>query len=270
MNEDPASLLPLPNAAFHILLAVADEDRHGYGIIQDVAARTSGELKLSAGTLYRSIQRMLEQGLLVIETRQRPEPEDDDERRRYYRITPYGREVADGGSAAHCPNWCAWPAPADSHRGRRDALCTASCCICTPRHSAPSTARKCAAIFAQRLRDASHPLLHAALWIGTPFEVLFNALCVHLDMLCQDLRYTARTLIRSPAFTFTAIVVAALGIGATTAAFTLIDHVLVRPLPFPDQHRLVKLWQSHSLNGARFWDMSPANYRDWKRLSHIL
>src|SRR5215475_6912257 len=92
--DDPASLLPLPSATFHILLAVADEDRHGYAIIQDVEARTGGELKLSAGTLYRSIQRMLEQGLIV-EPRERPEPEFDDERRRYYRITPFGRRVAE-------------------------------------------------------------------------------------------------------------------------------------------------------------------------------
>lgn len=90
---DPESLLPLPEATFHILLALSEEDRHGYGIIQDVAASTNGALKLSAGTLYRSIQRMLEQGLLV-ETRDRPAPEDDDERRRYYRLTPFGREVA--------------------------------------------------------------------------------------------------------------------------------------------------------------------------------
>src|SRR5438874_4318337 len=92
MNEID-SLLPLPVATFHILLALADEDRHGYAIIQDVEARTGGELKLSAGTLYRSIQRMLEQGLLV-ETRERPAPEHDDERRRYYRITPFGTAVA--------------------------------------------------------------------------------------------------------------------------------------------------------------------------------
>src|ERR1700678_4542687 len=89
----PDSFLPLPSATFHILMAVADEDRHGYGIIQDVSASTNGELKLSAGTLYRSIQRMLEQGLLV-ETRERPEPEFDDERRRYYRITKFGKEAA--------------------------------------------------------------------------------------------------------------------------------------------------------------------------------
>jgi DNA-binding PadR family transcriptional regulator len=90
---EPASLLPLPPATFHILMSVAEDDRHGYAIIQDVAARTDGDLKLSAGTLYRSIQRMLEQGLLV-ETRERPSPEEDDERRRYYRITPYGASVA--------------------------------------------------------------------------------------------------------------------------------------------------------------------------------
>ena len=92
-TPQPDSLLPLPSATFHILLAVAEEDRHGYAVIQDVAARTEGELKLSAGTLYRSIQRMLEQDLIV-ETQDRPAPELDDERRRYYRITPFGAAVA--------------------------------------------------------------------------------------------------------------------------------------------------------------------------------
>jgi DNA-binding PadR family transcriptional regulator len=89
----PASLLPLPSATFHILMAVASEDRHGYAIIQDVEQRTNGALRISAGTLYRSIQRMLEQGLLV-ETTERPAPELDDERRRYYRITEFGAAVA--------------------------------------------------------------------------------------------------------------------------------------------------------------------------------
>src|SRR4051812_22842346 len=92
-DERTESLLPLPPATFHILVALADDDRHGYAIIQDIAARTGGDLKLSAGTLYRSIHRMLEQGLLV-ETDDRPAPELDDERRRYYRITPFGTAVA--------------------------------------------------------------------------------------------------------------------------------------------------------------------------------
>jgi DNA-binding PadR family transcriptional regulator len=91
-KPDPLALLPLQAATFHILMALTEEDRHGYAIIQDVAARTGGGLKLSAGTLYRSIQRMLEQGL-IRETQERPDPELDDERRRYYRITDFGRQV---------------------------------------------------------------------------------------------------------------------------------------------------------------------------------
>jgi len=87
------ALLPLPEATFHILIALVDGDRHGYAILQDVAARTGGKVKLGAGTLYRSIQRMLEQGLIV-ETRDRPPPELDDDRRRYYRITSFGIAVA--------------------------------------------------------------------------------------------------------------------------------------------------------------------------------
>ena len=93
LTRETEAFLPLPTATLHILLALADEDRHGYAIIQDIAARTDGALKLSAGTLYRSIQRMLEDGLIV-EPRERPSPEEDDERRRYYRITPLGRAVA--------------------------------------------------------------------------------------------------------------------------------------------------------------------------------
>jgi DNA-binding PadR family transcriptional regulator len=90
---DVESLLPLPSATFHILMALAAEDRHGYAIIQEVARRTNNRLKLGAGTLYRSLQRMLEQGLIV-ETGERPDPADDDQRRRYYRITKYGETVA--------------------------------------------------------------------------------------------------------------------------------------------------------------------------------
>jgi DNA-binding PadR family transcriptional regulator len=92
-DPTPASLLPLPPATLHILMALADDDRHGYAIIQHVGERTAGRVKLGAGTLYRSIQRMLEQGL-VQEIDERPDPEEDDERRRYYRITAFGRAVA--------------------------------------------------------------------------------------------------------------------------------------------------------------------------------
>jgi DNA-binding PadR family transcriptional regulator len=93
LHREARAFLPLPAATFHILLALADEDRHGYAIILDVAERTDGAVRLSAGTLYRTIQRMLEDGLIV-EPRERPAPEDDDERRRYYRITELGAAVA--------------------------------------------------------------------------------------------------------------------------------------------------------------------------------
>jgi DNA-binding PadR family transcriptional regulator len=89
---DIDALLPLPPATLHILLALGRDELHGYAIIQEIASRTEGAVTLGAGTLYRSIQRMLEQGLLV-ESRSRPAPAHDDERRRYYRITPFGREV---------------------------------------------------------------------------------------------------------------------------------------------------------------------------------
>ncbi len=82
----------MPPATFHILVALAGEDRHGYGIIQDIAARTGGKIRLSPGTLYRSIQRLLEQGFIE-ETDERPAPELDDERRRYYRITRAGEKA---------------------------------------------------------------------------------------------------------------------------------------------------------------------------------
>jgi DNA-binding PadR family transcriptional regulator len=91
--HDVDAFLPLPAATVHLLLALAHDELHGYAIIQDVAERTSGALRLSPGTLYRSIQRMLDTGLLA-ESRQRPAAEFDDERRRYYRITPMGTKVA--------------------------------------------------------------------------------------------------------------------------------------------------------------------------------
>jgi DNA-binding PadR family transcriptional regulator len=83
----------LPTAVFHILIALADRDRHGYSIMQDVAARTGGKLTLSAGTLYSSIRRMLEQGLIE-ELSESPDPSSTDERRRYYRLTRFGRRAA--------------------------------------------------------------------------------------------------------------------------------------------------------------------------------
>ena len=91
-------LLPLPPAFFHILIALADEERHGYGIMLDVAARTNGRMRMGPGTLYGSLKRMV-QGGLIEEAEERPAPDFDDERRRYYRISDYGRTVASAETA---------------------------------------------------------------------------------------------------------------------------------------------------------------------------
>jgi DNA-binding PadR family transcriptional regulator len=88
-------MAPLSPQAFHILIALASRDQHGYGIMQDVAARTGGKLRLSAGTLYGLVKRLLEDGLIVeLADSQRPVKHGDDERRRYYRLTPIGRKAA--------------------------------------------------------------------------------------------------------------------------------------------------------------------------------
>jgi DNA-binding PadR family transcriptional regulator len=94
MNKPPSpqDLLPLTPPVFHILLALADDERHGYGIMQDVAHQTNDALQLGPGTLYGCLKRMLAAGM-VEESDVRPDPVLDDERRRYYRMTPLGQRV---------------------------------------------------------------------------------------------------------------------------------------------------------------------------------
>jgi DNA-binding PadR family transcriptional regulator len=86
-------MLPLTPVMLHVLLALADGDKHGYAIIKEVSRRTGGEVQLGAGTLYALIKRSLADDLIV-ETDERPDPALDDERRRYYRLTRFGRDVA--------------------------------------------------------------------------------------------------------------------------------------------------------------------------------
>jgi DNA-binding PadR family transcriptional regulator len=91
-RSDPEALLPLTPAVFEILLALADVDRHGYGIAQEVSDRTGGRVRFGPGTLYGTLGRMVEAGL--IDERTRPKPTAADERRRYYGLTTFGRDVA--------------------------------------------------------------------------------------------------------------------------------------------------------------------------------
>ena len=90
--RSPQELPPLTPPVFHILLALAEEERHGYGIMQDVARQTDGALELGPGTLYGCLKRMLAAGL-VEESDERPDPALDDERRRYYRMTTLGKRT---------------------------------------------------------------------------------------------------------------------------------------------------------------------------------
>jgi len=90
MREDPAQFLPLSPAALHILLCLAAEPRHGYGIMRQIALETEGQYKLGPGTLYDNLEKLMEDGLVEESRRKIP---GDDPRRRYYQLTPLGRTV---------------------------------------------------------------------------------------------------------------------------------------------------------------------------------
>jgi DNA-binding PadR family transcriptional regulator len=92
MQPDPRSHLPLKPLDLQLLLALAEEELHGYGLVQAVAHRTDGVVTLEPGNLYRVLRRLLGDGL-VAESERRPVPDLDDERRRYYRLTPLGGRV---------------------------------------------------------------------------------------------------------------------------------------------------------------------------------
>ncbi len=120
-------------------------------------------------------------------------------------------------------------------------------------------------VFEQRRRDASGLFASIVLWIESVLGTLSDALLVHWDLLAQDVRYTVRMLRRAPGFALTTVLIVALGIGATTAAFSVTDYVLLRPLPFFNPGRLVTLWERTP--GYSHMELSPINYREWKGAS---
>jgi predicted permease len=120
------------------------------------------------------------------------------------------------------------------------------------------------ALVARRRRDVGGFPAPVLFWARLVAETATDAAAVHLDLLRQDLRHASRSLGRARGFSMAVIAVTGLGIGVTTAAVSIADHVLVRPLPFHEPDRLVKLWQDQSFRGYSRMELSPGNYRDWK------
>ena len=236
-DPSPESLLPLPTAVFHILIALADRDRHGYSIMQDVAARTDGTVQLSAGTLYSSIRRMLEQGLI---DELRGEPRPDRARTSAAATTGstrFGRRVA----AAEVARLNALVQQARATglvpegMMRIEAIFNARCCAAIPRRSATSTASRCArcstsscatpranaatrrAGASWRARRATRLHGRAARSTGTSCRRTSATRCAR----CWRGRDSRPSRLLS----------LALGIGANTAIFSLWHGVLHAPLP---------------------------------------
>src|ERR1700728_3338518 len=121
-------------------------------------------------------------------------------------------------------------------------------------------------IFALELRRRGGLRARGGLWLSAVGEVIFNAALLHWEITRRDLFHSTRSLLRSPAFTLTAILLVTIGIGANVAVFTLANFVLLRPLPFPEPDRLMKVWEDHA--GYSRMELSPANYRDIKAVSN--
>ena len=115
----------------------------------------------------------------------------------------------------------------------------------------------------------SHGVGRLRVWVAALVDLALNAAGAHMDLTRQDLRDTWRMCARSQGFAAAVVAVSALGVGAATTAFTLADHVLLRPLPFADADRLVKLWQDQSFRGYSRMEVSPGNYEDWRRQSRL-
>jgi putative ABC transport system permease protein len=121
--------------------------------------------------------------------------------------------------------------------------------------------------FARRRSAAAGPAAVSVVWLEAIVDTIGNAARVQWEVLERDIKYSLRLLARAPGFAITAVLVSALGIGATTATFTMADHVFVRPLPFRSPERLVRLWEDQTFRGYPQMEASPANFRDWQRMS---
>jgi putative ABC transport system permease protein len=132
-----------------------------------------------------------------------------------------------------------------------------------PRSFRNEYGRELESVIRLRMRDAGTWPALVALWISVALDTVINAARAHADILRYDLRVTARSLGRAPGFAVTAVLVAGLGIGATTAAFSVLDHMFVRALPYPAADRLVEFVQDQTPLGYPQMELSPVIYRDW-------
>jgi predicted permease len=122
-----------------------------------------------------------------------------------------------------------------------------------------------AAVVARRLKHAG-PIGRIGVWLDVVADLAMSAARVQMEVTARDVGYALRSALRAPMFAITVVLVSAVGIGATTAAFTITDHVLVRPLPFNQPHRLVRLYHAERSRGHRL-ELSPPNFRDWQRMA---
>ncbi len=132
-----------------------------------------------------------------------------------------------------------------------------------PRSFRNEFGRELAGVLAIRRRSAQSPLARLTLTLSVVFDTLTNAGRLHAEIFRYDLRLAMRSWRRSPAFAVTVVLVAGLGIGATTAVFSILDHLFLRPLPYRDAGRIVQFVQDQTPLGYPDMELSPSMYRDW-------
>ena len=289
MAHDPVRFLPLSPQQFHILLALTDGDRHGYGVIQDVEQRTGGAMRLGTGTLYTAIARLVALGLIG-ETR----------RRRSTTLLSLAAARPRRPASGNAPAGSAGPSRACSRcplitgSGRNEAVMSTSSRtvrVATRLHRAllwlvPSEVRReygaeMIATFEAAANDARGAGLLAVwrLLLHEIFDLAWSrranrpaGLGLEPDQRGEWIqmwawRQAGRSLARRPAFFAATVLTLAFGAGVTTAVFSLVDTVLIKPLPYPDADALVTVYElSPSARDQRSL-VAPGRLQDWHRLN---